>query len=730
MIKIFNATERDFSSGGNIIIEPTKCIEHKKKSLNGWYIEVELPIKYKDYIEEDKLCVIKTKSKLSPQAFRITQDLTKTNRKISFTANHVMFDLEKYFLLDVRPTNLNGLNTLNYINARADNVSPFSFVSNVENVNTAYFIRKNMLEACEVIEERWNGVFDADNWTISFLQNVGHDNGETIIYGKNMQNMEIYEDWSAVVTRLYPTGYDGIMLPEKYIESQTQYEIPYTRTIDFPTDLQDEDITDENLIQELRRNANAYIAENQYPKVCYSTNSDINNTMEIGDTITVLHPLVTITTEVLEYEYDNILEKVKKLTFGNYSRDIKKKFDNIKNTISTIVQEVSNQQTVINEQTELINSLNKNGFVYIDDNEILILDRIPKEEAINVWRWGLGGLGFSSNGYEGPFETAITMDGQINANFITTGTLSVSRIQGLANTLSDYERSIAEINLELGRIESSITDIAELTVSKESVSGTLSFERINQSEPVSIEIRAIGENISYLYPCDLLTPSNNLFIKLRVLRFKNLSTNEIFDYELPDDLLYYDTEHYDSFILDYDSQTVYVNKKCKKNLTTGEVEPLSEELISQYAFPSINLTDGDYTVEMLKYDNTPYVCYLMVRLMSQNIYTTQFATRAEMNSKISQTSQEIASEVFEIYETKQNANMNYSLLQQTSTSLQSQINSNNTNISLLQQTANQFNVELRRKIDEENFTGANIILAINNDSSSATIDADRISFSR
>ena len=204
MIKIFNANDRDFSTAGNIIIEPTKCREFKKKSLNGWYIEVEMSIKYKEYIKKDNLCVIKTKSKLNPQAFRIADNITYTNRKIKFTANHVIFDANNYFLVDVRPTNLNGINALNYINQRTDTLSPFKIFSNVENVETAYFIRKTLLEAWSIIEERWNGVFDADNWDIYFLQSVGCDNGETIIYGKNMQSMEIFEDWSSVVTKLYP----------------------------------------------------------------------------------------------------------------------------------------------------------------------------------------------------------------------------------------------------------------------------------------------------------------------------------------------------------------------------------------------------------------------------------------------------------------------------------------------------------------------------------------------
>lgn len=243
------------------------------------------------------------------------------------------------------------------------------------------------------------------------------------------------------------------MLPQTYIESDIQYEIPYTRKIDFETKLEQEEQTEENLIKELKENAERYIEENKYPKVSYTTVSNINDNMEIGDTIQVLHPLVSIKTEVLEYEYDVISKKIKSLTFGNSSRDVKTKFDNIKNSINQISQAMSKQETLIKNQTSLINMLNKTGFVYIDENEILILDEIPRENAKNVWRFGLGGIGFSSNGYEGPFETAITMDGEINAKFITTGVMSVDRIEGLSeqisivvsNTLEETNSQIEEL---------------------------------------------------------------------------------------------------------------------------------------------------------------------------------------------------------------------------------------------------------------------------------------------
>lgn len=496
MIKIFNATDTDFKTAGNIIINPLHCHEIKKKSLNGWYIEVEIPIKYKEYIEADKLCVVKTKSKLKPQAFRINDSITYTNRKIKFTAEHVMFDSRRYVLLDARPTNLNGQNGLKYVNERTDKTSPFSIDSNVENISTAYFIRKTLLESWQVFEERWGGVFEADNWDISFKQSIGKDNGETIVYGKNMQGFEIFEDWSNVCTKILPVGYDGLLLPEKYLESETQYEIPYTKIVDFQTDLKTEEQTETNLLVELRNNASKYLEENCVPKVSYTVNSNVNNDLEIGDTIKVLHPFVNIFTEVLEYEYDLISEKVKSLTFGNYTRDVKTKFNNIKNTIETIKQTVSKQEITIKEQTNLINSLNKNGYVYIDDNEILILDQLPKEKAKNVWRFGLGGIGFSSKGYEGPFETAITMDGKINADFITTGTMAVDRIESLANFITDTSASIAAIELQQDSITTKVSSVEQSVENITNTEGEATGKNIHledSSDDPLVSIKVKGE---------------------------------------------------------------------------------------------------------------------------------------------------------------------------------------------------------------------------------------------
>ncbi|WP_159641661.1 phage tail spike protein, partial [Erysipelothrix anatis] len=451
MIRIFNPEDRDFSSNGNIVIKPLKLVETKKKSLNGWYIDVEVSVEYAEHIKQDKLCVTKSKSKINLQAFRIDGIKIKS-RTIVFKAHHVMFDADRLFLKDVRPVNMSAIGALNYINEATDNPSPFILTSNVAGANTAYFIRKSLLHAWSVIEERWGGVFDADNFQVSFKEDIAIDRQVSITYGSELESIEVVENWSQVVTMLYPTGRDGIMLPEKVLVSNIQYSQPYSKTISFDTKLEDEDQTDENLIEELRVNALSYLSEYEIPKVMYTVKSDVNQNLNIGDLVVVKHPQLEIDTTVQEYIYNIMTNRVTTLIFGNYNRDVKKQFDSMKESINEAVEKASTSIKLSKEQTDLINKLNKNGYVYIDDNEILILDKLPREEAMNVWRLGMGGLGFSPNGYEGPYVYAFTQDGRFNASFIGSGEITTNMLSSDVGSSLDISSNNA-INMEVANRE-------------------------------------------------------------------------------------------------------------------------------------------------------------------------------------------------------------------------------------------------------------------------------------
>ena len=206
------------------------------------------------------------------------------------------------------------------------------------------------------------------------------------------------------------------------------------------------------------------------------------------------------------------------------------------------------------------------------------------------------------------------------------------QITAVVEEVGQQNQKIARVTQTVDELNSKISDIADITTSLESNSARLEFENINQSEPIRVVIHPVGTNIAKLHPSPSLKPSSNLKIRTRVLRFTNTTTQEVWNYELPDDLLYYDNENYDEFQLDYEAQTCIINKKCKWN-NDGTVGLLVNERTDEYTFPHIELTDGDYTVQLIQYNSG----YLFVRLMAQNIYTTQFATKAELNSEISQT---------------------------------------------------------------------------------------------
>lgn len=270
------------------------------------------------------------------------------------------------------------------------------------------------------------------------------------------------------------------------------------------------------------------------------------------------------------------------------------------------------------------------------------------------------------------------------------------KIESVVSQTDTQNQKISVVEQTVNELNSKISDIADITTSKESINGTVNFEKVNQSEPIYVRIYPTGINISYLYPNAGLYPSEILYPKVRTLRFTNTTIDDFIDYELPTDLLYYDAENYDEFILDYDAQSCVVNKRVGYN-ADGSTYILETPRTIEYEYPRILLADGDYTVELLGYRNA----YLFVRLMAQNIYTTQFATKAELNSEISQTSSEIKLSVDEKLESYP-----------TTTQMNSAISV----------TAQQINSEVSKKVGEDE-----VISKINQSAEAVTINADKIS---
>ena len=457
MIKLFESTAKSFLDNGLGVIHPIKCIEHKKKSLNGWYVECEFPIDLKDRIKQDVILYVNTKEK-GGQPFRCSNPKYK-DKKIIVTANHVVFDSRNYILEDVRPENLSPVSFLKWINERTDTLSPFLVSSDVSGSGTKYFIRKTLLNGFTEAEALFGGSFDVDGFSLALKAQVGNDDGFSIAYGKNLQSFSVIEDWSNVCTKLLPVGPDGITLPEVYLYSNVSYDKPYTKVVEFnlqTTYLDDSgntvSYTSEELTEILRAEATAYVEKNKAPRINYLLKSDVPQELRIGDIVHVKHPVITIDTEVQAYSYNVISKRVLTIEFGNYDRNVKHVIDSLKKDVEEAKTSASGALLIANQQTDLINNLNKNGLVYIDDNEILVLDKLPKEDAVQVWRLGLGGLGFSNNGYLGPYKYAFTQDGKLNADFIQANSITsgLVNLEGLSTKNGNFviheDGSIEAIN--------------------------------------------------------------------------------------------------------------------------------------------------------------------------------------------------------------------------------------------------------------------------------------------
>ena len=106
---------------------------------------------------------------------------------------------------------------------------------------------------------------------------------------------------------------------------------------------------------------------------------------------------------------------------------------------------VPDGQTVLEyaqeQATDLIKNGVEGGHVFVSENEILIMDSTSISSATKVWRWNSGGLGYSSTGYNGTYQTAMTADGKIVADMITTGKLLAEYI-ALFGKMAVYKSNV------------------------------------------------------------------------------------------------------------------------------------------------------------------------------------------------------------------------------------------------------------------------------------------------
>ena len=465
MIKVFNADERVFNNNGEKILQPLKAVITKED--NGDYeLELETRIEDKDYIIKDKIIVCSTP--WGEQGFRVDNP-QKKNNKITCTCKHLFYDTASYLIKDAYVVDKNCNDALDHLNNACDVKTPFTTLSDVQQINSARVVRKTLEEAIATVIEEWkwideesgeimSGHLVRDNFNISIRKQIGQDNGVTLRYGKNIQDIQVKEDWSKVVTKLLPVGKDGLMLDEEFITTNDlntdernyglTYQRPYTKTVSFTQEI-DEDkfkiggALDETayavaLKQDLKTQAINYVRENCIPQINYSVKANIEKITDVGDAIEVYDERLDIKlfTSVISVKWDCIQKRYIEVNFGNFSNKLKNLVSGVTNATKAEIKTTVNNEVVPQVETklkeayeEIWNALDSSYCIY-DGDKILIVDKLPKEQATHCIMLNSAGISFSKNGINGQFTSAWLIDGTLNMQAINVINLVADMIKG------------------------------------------------------------------------------------------------------------------------------------------------------------------------------------------------------------------------------------------------------------------------------------------------------------
>lgn len=417
------------------------------------------------------------------QPFEIYKFSAPIDGIVTFYAHHISYRLSNVI---VKPfTAATCAEVLRKLKSKSATPNPFSFWTDKGTRGTFTVKTPSALRALlggqqgSVLDVYGKGDYKFDKWEVRLYSNRGTDTGVTIRYGKNLANIEHERDESGTFSAVAPYWMKEdvvVTLPEIYVVSPTAAAevFPWTiqtgeimqdgrgNNIDFsvpniivtPLDLSG-DFEDEPTADQLRESALAYMANNEpwlpdenvkVDFVALWQTPEYENVaalqrVSLCDTVSVFYPELGVIQDkqkVIRVVYDVLAERYSSIELGRLRTTLAEAIAQpLQEDMAKELAEKPSQsdlEAAIDYATRLITG-GLGGYVVMtpDANgypqEILIMDTPDINTAVNVWRWNKNGLGHSHNGYNGPFsDVAITQDGRINANLITTGALNANLI--------------------------------------------------------------------------------------------------------------------------------------------------------------------------------------------------------------------------------------------------------------------------------------------------------------
>lgn len=483
---LYKANAIDFTTYGIGVLKDCTSCEVTEERNGAFECVLKYPITgtmYKE-ITLERLVKAKPNDTANDQVFRIYRVTTPINGQITVYAQHISYDLSNVAALQWETESISPQLAMERV--FQNTATPHNFTCQTEySAAKAFSVKKpQSVRAClggvaGSFLDLWGGEYEWDNFKVIHHQGRGQHTGVVIEYGKNLTEMEHDSENTDVYTDLLPyailTAEDGtetaVTLSEVLLPIADSTLVQRKTLIRDFTEYFDEEepVTEDTL----RAYANKYLKSNPMgtptptltvafePLWKQPEYAAVLERVSLCDTVTIRHSLLGITSKakVITTKYDTLAEKYISIELGSSKA-------NLLNNVSAAESAAEDAASKVDRFPVLMNSAIKNatglitgqtgGYVVIHTDsasgkpyELLILDAPSIEEAVNVWRWNVGGLGFSSNGYNGPYETAITADGQIVADFITSGTLVANIIK--AGVLQSQDGS-SYWDLETGEV--------------------------------------------------------------------------------------------------------------------------------------------------------------------------------------------------------------------------------------------------------------------------------------
>ena len=513
---LYSNSETSFDNNGiGSLCDATSCIVTEER--NGLYeIELSYPINGAlfQYLQEGCYVKAKPNETSSPQLFHIYSSSKPMNGIVTFCGEHISYELTGIPIEKVEFTGATGAQALNKVLSAGLIEHNYSGTSDITSTGSSALSILSVRAALGGVEgsllDIYGGEYEFDNFTVKLHKSRGSDTGIIIGYGKNLTDVKQERNISETYTALFPYAkYTPekdeddtdepkeiiVTLSEKIIYS-SQAVRPKVLTMDFSDEFSDgEEITEKSL----RQKATEWARTSGYNKPSVSINVSFVNLWQspeyakyallervsLCDTVTVNYEKLGIEAKakVIKTVFDCLKEKYVSIELGDAKSNFADTVNKTAKDIKAVKTEVKEQQTAtakkitaaIAKATALITGQN-GGYVVLNPSEnpqeILIMDAPSIETAVKIWRWNSGGLGYSNKGYNGPYETAITKDGEIVANFITAGQLNGAIIKADTVSASAISQSFkADITKE---ISDNIAEIATtITQSFEAADGVL-----------------------------------------------------------------------------------------------------------------------------------------------------------------------------------------------------------------------------------------------------------------